>query len=159
MDRGAASLCIIPHPLLLAQVTKLGEVTAEVKSPEMFPAFLTALRDDANLQFRTFIDMTGVDWPHRERRFDVVVHLLSTFNSQRIWVKTDAGEWAPGGTHSGVPPAPRSRPRRVRLPPPQTRSAPSLASLPFSPPHCGQSARPTTCLAYASRATPTCAAS
>jgi NADH-quinone oxidoreductase subunit C len=37
---------------------------------------LRALRDDPKLDF-VFIDICGVDYPARERRFDVVYHFLS----------------------------------------------------------------------------------
>ena len=35
---------------------------------------LTFLRDDPDCQFICFIDLTGVDYPQREKRFDVVYH-------------------------------------------------------------------------------------
>ena len=38
---------------------------------------LTFLRDDPACQFICFIDVSGVDRPEREKRFDVVYHLLS----------------------------------------------------------------------------------
>ena len=38
---------------------------------------VTFLRDDPNCQFWNFIDVTAVDWPPREQRFDVVYHFLS----------------------------------------------------------------------------------
>ncbi len=49
---------------------------------------LTFLRDDGLCQYRTLIDIAGVDWPAREKRFDVVYHLLSMRQNQRIRVKT-----------------------------------------------------------------------
>ena len=52
----------------------------------------TFLRDDERCQFFSFIDITAVDWPARERRFDVVYHLLSPTQNQRIRVKIEAGE-------------------------------------------------------------------
>ena len=36
-----------------------------------------------------FIDVTAVDWPSREQRFDVVYHFLSPRLNQRIRVKVD----------------------------------------------------------------------
>jgi NADH-quinone oxidoreductase subunit C len=48
--------------------------------------FVQFLRDDAACQFTTLIDITGVDWPERERRFDVVYHFLSMTQNQRIRV-------------------------------------------------------------------------
>jgi NADH-quinone oxidoreductase subunit C len=50
------------------------------------------LRDDLELQFSTFVDLTGVDYPERARRFDVVVHLLSMKTNARIRVKLAVGE-------------------------------------------------------------------
>ena len=34
-------------------------------------------RDDANCLFKTCMDICGVDYPEREKRFDVVYNLLS----------------------------------------------------------------------------------
>ena len=53
---------------------------------------MTFLRDDERCQFYSFIDITAVDWPARERRFDVVYHLLSPTKNRRIRVKIEAGE-------------------------------------------------------------------
>ena len=43
----------------------------------------------------SFIDITAVDWPARERRFDVVYHLLSPNRNQRIRVKIETDEDTP----------------------------------------------------------------
>ena len=48
---------------------------------------LTLLRDDADCQFEVLIDICGVDCPAREKRFDVVYHLLSPRLNQRVRVK------------------------------------------------------------------------
>jgi len=56
---------------------------------------MTFLRDDERCQFVSFIDVTAVDWPGRERRFDVVYHLLSPRLNCRIRVKIETGETAP----------------------------------------------------------------
>jgi NADH-quinone oxidoreductase subunit C len=53
---------------------------------------LTYLRDDPECRFVCFIDICGVDYPEREKRFDVVYHLLSPYRNQRIRVKVEAGE-------------------------------------------------------------------
>jgi len=49
---------------------------------------LTFLRDDGLCQYRTLIDIAGVDWPAREKRFDVVYHLLSMRQNQRVRIRT-----------------------------------------------------------------------
>ncbi|WP_425418674.1 NADH-quinone oxidoreductase subunit C [Oricola indica] len=53
---------------------------------------LTALRDDVQLKFVSFIDVTAVDYPGRERRFDVVYHLMSPTLNQRLRVKLETDE-------------------------------------------------------------------
>jgi NADH-quinone oxidoreductase subunit C len=50
------------------------------------------LRDDERCRFVSIIDITAVDWPGRERRFDVVYHFLSPAHNRRIRVKIEAGE-------------------------------------------------------------------
>ena len=53
---------------------------------------LLFLRDDQNCQFKQLVDLSGVDFPEREERFEVVYNLLSTKHNQRLRVKVSAGE-------------------------------------------------------------------
>lgn len=53
------------------------------------------LHDDARCQFVSIIDVCGVDWPGREKRFDVVYHFLSPRQNQRIRVKVATDESTP----------------------------------------------------------------
>ena len=50
------------------------------------------LRDDPALRFVNFTDVTAVDYPGREKRFDVVYHLLSPTLNERIRVRAEADE-------------------------------------------------------------------
>ena len=50
------------------------------------------LRDDPALRFINFTDVTAVDYPGREKRFDVVYHLLSPTLNERIRVRAEADE-------------------------------------------------------------------
>ena len=68
-----------------------GELTITVEAAEVVNV-LRYLRDDPSLQFICFIDICGVDWPGRKRRFDVVYHLLSPKQNARIRVKIEADE-------------------------------------------------------------------
>ena len=56
---------------------------------------LTFLRDDAACQFAVLIDITAIDWPERQVRFDVVYNLLSLTHNQRILVKVATDESDP----------------------------------------------------------------
>ena len=50
------------------------------------------LRDDPGCRFVSFIDVTAVDYPGREKRFDVVYHLLSPTLNERIRLRAYADE-------------------------------------------------------------------
>jgi NADH-quinone oxidoreductase subunit C len=76
---------------ILERTIALGELTLVV-SPAEIPRVLTALRDDAQCLFEVLIDICGVDYPEREKRFDVVYHLLSPRRNQRIRIKCEADE-------------------------------------------------------------------
>ncbi|EPQ61423.1 hypothetical protein GLOTRDRAFT_124694 [Gloeophyllum trabeum ATCC 11539] len=53
---------------------------------------LTFLRDHSQCQFKGLMDISGVDFPERDKRFEIVYHLLSYKYGGRIRVKTYAGE-------------------------------------------------------------------
>ena len=50
------------------------------------------LRDDPQLRFVNITDITAVDYPGREKRFDVVYHFLSPTLNTRIRLKAEADE-------------------------------------------------------------------
>lgn len=53
-----------------------GETTLLLR-PEAIERVCLALRDAPDLRYNFLVDITAVDWPEREPRFDVVYHLLS----------------------------------------------------------------------------------
>ncbi|HEX3652404.1 MAG TPA: NADH-quinone oxidoreductase subunit C [Rhizomicrobium sp.] len=71
-----------------------GELTLIV-SADSLPRVVEFLRDDPQCEFRLLLDICGVDWPKREKRFDVVYHFLSLPKNQRIRLKVQADEKAP----------------------------------------------------------------
>ena len=68
-----------------------GELTVTVVR-ERISQVLKYLRDDARCQFSILIDICGADYPERPKRFDVVYHLLSPKQNQRIRIKTQTDE-------------------------------------------------------------------
>ncbi|MBO0663797.1 NADH-quinone oxidoreductase subunit C [Jiella sp. MQZ9-1] len=68
-----------------------GELTIVV-APENLIKTMTMLRDDPQTQFINLIDLCGVDYPARQKRFEVVYHLLSPRQNQRIRVKVRTAE-------------------------------------------------------------------
>jgi NADH-quinone oxidoreductase subunit C len=73
------------HAVALGELT----ITANVDDIVRVAKFL---RDDERCQFWSFVDVTAVDWPARERRFDVVYHFLSPRQNKRIRVKLEVAE-------------------------------------------------------------------
>jgi NADH-quinone oxidoreductase subunit C len=63
-----------------------GDLTVAVK-PQDIVSFLTYVRDNKELRFLQLIDLCGVDYPDREKRFDVVYHLLSLHQNVRLRIK------------------------------------------------------------------------
>ena len=53
---------------------------------------LQFLKDNSQCQFRQLTDIAGVDYPDREKRFEVVYHLLSFKNNLRVRVKVFINE-------------------------------------------------------------------
>jgi NADH-quinone oxidoreductase subunit C len=80
-----------------------GELTLTAPLPQIVGA-LTYLRDHPDYQFQQLIDLAGVDYPERERRFDVVYHLLSLTKNLRVRVKVQTDEDTPAPTVTGVYP-------------------------------------------------------
>lgn len=67
------------------------EVTLSCVVEEIFQ-ILGFLRDDPACGFRLMVDICGVDYPERRKRFELVYHLLSMSMNQRIRVKIHLGE-------------------------------------------------------------------
>lgn len=89
--------------VLTAEVLR-DELTVTV-ALERLVEVLTHLRDDPACGFTTLIDITAVDWPARESRFEIVYHLLSMHRNQRIRVKADVPEGGMVPSVIGVWPA------------------------------------------------------
>ena len=56
---------------------------------------LTLLRDSPEFRFQQLVDITAVDYPERERRFDVVYHLLSLTKNVRVRINIETDEDTP----------------------------------------------------------------
>jgi len=77
-----------------AYEVKCGELTVHAQAADIVKV-ATFLRDDPACQFASIIDVTAVDWPGREQRFDVVYHLLSPRMNKRVRVKIMTDEVTP----------------------------------------------------------------
>jgi NADH-quinone oxidoreductase subunit C len=81
-----------------------GEQTLTVAASDIVEV-LTYLRDDAACQFEVLIDICGVDYPERAKRFEVVYHLLSPRLNQRVRVKISADDATPVASVNDIFPA------------------------------------------------------
>jgi NADH-quinone oxidoreductase subunit C len=90
IELGAYIESATPDAVFSAAVAH-GELTV-LCAPEGIVDFLTFLRDDSACRFTTLIDICGVDWPERDKRFDVVYHLLSMRGNRRVRVKVAVRE-------------------------------------------------------------------
>jgi NADH-quinone oxidoreductase subunit C len=89
-DHVAASL----GPAVLDRQIAYGELTVLVAAEDLVRV-LTFLRDDPRCLFVSLMDLCGADYPGRERRFDVVYHLISYRHNCRIRIKVEADEVTP----------------------------------------------------------------
>jgi NADH-quinone oxidoreductase subunit C len=78
-----------------------GEAVLWVPAPAIVKV-MTFLRDDDGCLFKMLVDVCGVDYPERERRFEVVYNLLSPRRNQRLRVKVAAAEDEPVPSVAGV---------------------------------------------------------
>jgi len=76
------------------QTVAYGELTIDARASDIVKV-VTHLRDDPACEFVNIIDVTAVDWPSREKRFDVVYHFLSPTKNARIRVKIETDEATP----------------------------------------------------------------
>ena len=94
---------------LLMQVPKWIQ-SCEIQKPELsvyvhpqyLEAFLLYLRDHMNTQYKALMDVTAVDYPSRETRFQVVYNLLSVEFNTRIRVKTCVDETTPVASSTSI---------------------------------------------------------
>jgi NADH-quinone oxidoreductase subunit C len=75
----------------LSHRTAFGELDVTVDLAKIVDV-VRVLRDDARFRFVCIIDVTAVDYPGRELRFDVVYHLLSPTLNARLRLRGEAGE-------------------------------------------------------------------
>jgi NADH-quinone oxidoreductase subunit C len=81
-------------PAVTGHALAYGELTVTAQASDIV-SVLRFLRDDPRCQFWCLIDITAVDWPSRQRRFDVVYHLLSPKHNARIRIKIETDEETP----------------------------------------------------------------
>ncbi len=79
---------------LTGHAMAMGELTLSAPADRIV-SLLTFLKDDPRCLFSTLVDICGVDYPERPKRFDVVYHLLSMRKNHRIRVKVETDDVTP----------------------------------------------------------------
>ncbi|MBD8875752.1 NADH-quinone oxidoreductase subunit C [Roseibium polysiphoniae] len=79
---------------LLSWTVEYGELTLVASATDILDV-VRYLRDNSSCKFVNLTDICGVDWPAREKRFDLVYHFLSPVQNQRIRVKIATDEETP----------------------------------------------------------------
>jgi len=77
-------------PGVIGWKIEIDQLVAQVDR-EAVPAVATTLRDDPRFAFECMMDLCGVDWPEREKRFEVVYNLLSVSKNQRVRLSVAVG--------------------------------------------------------------------
>ena len=78
-----------------------GELNVETTGNDVVRV-MKFLRDDASCQFKSLMDVCGVDYPVQENRFEVNYNLLSYKHNQRIRIKVRTDEDTPVPSVSSV---------------------------------------------------------
>src|SRR6266852_5751504 len=59
---------------------------------EALRSVVTLLRDDSQLDYKMLSDLFGVDYPARDKRFDVLYNLYSLSRNRRVFLRLRVGE-------------------------------------------------------------------
>jgi len=75
---------------ILETLLPQGDATAVIRA-EHLPKVIDFLKNDSRLQFDVLVDITALDFPERNPRFDVVYHFLSMPFNRRVRLKVPVG--------------------------------------------------------------------
>uniref|UniRef100_A0A1W7RBZ1 NADH dehydrogenase [ubiquinone] iron-sulfur protein 3, mitochondrial n=1 Tax=Agkistrodon contortrix contortrix TaxID=8713 RepID=A0A1W7RBZ1_AGKCO len=85
---------ILPKYVQQVQITCFNELEILIHPDGILPV-IAFLKDHTNAQFRNIVDLTAVDIPSRQYRFEIVYNFLSLHYNSRIRVKTYTDELTP----------------------------------------------------------------
>src|SRR5262249_22179124 len=99
----AAKLTTAAPGAVLDSVFAFGELTLTIHQERVIET-LQFLRDDPAAEFVSIIDISAADYPEREKRFDVVYHLLAPKLNRRVRIKVMADEDTPIASATAIYP-------------------------------------------------------
>ncbi|AAU03824.1 NADH-quinone oxidoreductase subunit C [Rickettsia typhi] len=77
--------------ILITKVTVKDHLAYKIEPHFLLP-FLKALKESEELRFTVLTDLFGVDFPKREKRFEIVYNLLSLKLNKNLIIKTNISE-------------------------------------------------------------------
>jgi NADH-quinone oxidoreductase subunit C len=89
---------------VVSHALSFGELSIDVGASEIVRV-MSFLRDEPSCEFKILVDICGVDYPQRAKRFDVVYHLLSLTKNMRVRVRVQTSEDEPVPSVVAVYPA------------------------------------------------------
>ena len=95
MNEKFAHSLILSVPQWISHVTVQHHEVNVVISPQSLLPFFTFLKHHTQTQYKVLMDITAVDYPSREQRFEVVYNLLSIHHNSRLRIKTSVDEITP----------------------------------------------------------------
>jgi NADH-quinone oxidoreductase subunit C/D len=98
--RGDVIAKTLQHPAMIQETGQ--DMASFFVDKENIVDVLRTLKESADLAFTMPLDLFAVDYPRREKRFDVVYQLYSLKNNERIRLKVRVGEEEPIPTGTGI---------------------------------------------------------
>ena len=77
--------CVVSSKLVNGELSVLITLSSLI-------TFTEFIKTDQHCGFSTLVDITVVDYPNRDNRFELVYHYLSMYQNQRIRVKVEVNE-------------------------------------------------------------------
>jgi NADH dehydrogenase (ubiquinone) Fe-S protein 3 len=90
----AKSLIVTLPKWIQSNTIRKNEITLSIY-PEYITPFFLFLRDHSQTQYKVLVDITAVDFPSKEKRFEIVYNLLSIHHNSRLRIKTFVDEITP----------------------------------------------------------------
>lgn len=90
-DLGELIATKLPGAITASGVSDFGELVLNVKLKKITNV-VEFLKSNSAMRFSTLVDITAIDYPSRENRFEMVYHFLSMYTNLRIRLKLQVPE-------------------------------------------------------------------
>jgi len=98
--RGDVIAKLLQHPAMIQETGQ--DMASFIVDKDAIIDVLRTLKESGELAFTMPLDLFAVDYPRREKRFDVIYQLYSLKNNERIRLKVRVGEDEPIPTGTGI---------------------------------------------------------